>query len=112
MMMIKRFLNVKSIALVAALLFIVACYFAARKVMVSGIELGMSRAEVRKVLGEPTEKVDFMHPGAVGDGWETVLFSSSVYRQSVVVAYDKHDKVDLILIFQDVFGRHFQQIKQ
>lgn len=110
--MIKRVVHLKVIAIAATLLLVATSYFAVRKVMVCGVELGMSRAEVLAILGEPTEKVGFFHPSSHGDGWETILFSTGVFRLTVVVAYDDHGKVNLIMISKDVFGRQFHQMKQ
>jgi len=111
-MMIRRFLSLKVIALAAMLVTVALVYFAARKIMVSDVELGMSRAEVIKVLGEPAEKVPFFYPGSEGEGWQSIVFSKDIFSQAIVVAYDENNKVNLIVIFTHVLGRHFQQIKQ
>lgn len=109
MLTLKRFLNLKTIALVATLVFIVACYFATRKVMVGDVELGMSRADVLEVLGQR-----FMALGFASDEshtaliWEKTLFSEKAFQQHIVVWFDRHDKVTMIgnrvIVFGHIFG--------
>jgi hypothetical protein len=102
----KRFLSLKTICLVATILFLVACYFAARKVMVWDVELGMTRAEVIKVLGEPTES-----QGWFPDAWERTIFNQSIYSRITGIYYDADGKADAICVMHQIFGRQFMDTR-
>ncbi|MFT3881100.1 MAG: hypothetical protein QM703_15740 [Gemmatales bacterium] len=108
----RRFLNLKTIAIVATLLFVVAYYFGARKVMVSGVEPGMSRAEILKILGEPSKDIRMNPPAMIMDRWDTIQIGSGVLDVSVYVTYDVNDRATAVGIISQVFGRSFQHIRQ
>lgn len=101
----NRFLNSKTIAIMATLLVIVACYFAARKVMALDVELGMNEQTVLEAMGNPT------HQGSTAINsktttylWESVCISEKVYQRSIVVWADKEHGVMRIEVYNKVFG--------
>jgi hypothetical protein len=96
----------------ATLLVLVACYFAARKVMASDIELGMDRIEVSKILGKPTEAISLYYQDSEADAWETVVFRRSIYMQAIIVDYDATGKAKLVVVINQVFGHSFEHIRQ
>jgi hypothetical protein len=95
----KRFLNVKAIAIVAALLFLVACYFAVRKVTASDIELGMDRATVYQKLGGPIQWYSWdVHSTAI---WQQTILS---YSRTTIIMFNQSDKVDEVRVENSLFG--------
>lgn len=102
----KRRLSLKLTAAVATLLFIVAWYFGARRVMALNIELGMNRTEVIKVLGEPTEfGLSFDSRGNT-DIWERVVIGRSVYAQYIIVDFNAESKVCQLQVAIRFLGYH------
>ncbi|MFT3883619.1 MAG: hypothetical protein QM703_28720 [Gemmatales bacterium] len=108
----RRFLNPKIIAIVATLLLVAACYFGAKKGMASGVEPGMSRSEIVKILGEPSKDIRMNPPAAIMDRWDTIAIGSGVFEVSVYVTYDVNDRATVVGIIGQVFGRGFQHIRQ
>ncbi len=103
----RRLLNLKTICLVATLVFLVACYFAARKVMVWDVELGMSRAEVIRLLGEPIEFGLSFDSRSSPDCWEQTIVNDKTYRRLIGIYYDDEGKVNLICVVNKLFGHEF-----
>lgn len=103
----KRILNLKVIAIMATLLFIVACYFAARKVMASDIELGMERAALIERLGKPAVQIHFSMRQGELLSWHKSILSESVYRHSIIVTTDSAGTIDSIEIVNLLFGHKF-----
>ncbi len=105
MLKLKRFLNLKTIALAATLVFIVVSYFAARKVMVWDVELGMDKEAVHKVQGSPTTALPRLpHDYAETLFWQKEVIDKSIFQQLTVVLFDEHGKVAGIRNRVRIFG--------
>lgn len=104
----RRFLNFKSIAVIATLLFVVTCYFAVKKVMASIIQLGMERATVIQLLGDPTDETTMIQ----AEVWEKVLISKNIYQQIILVDFDKSGRANFIAVLHVLFGHHLMETRR
>ena len=93
MTIVKRFLNLKVFAIVALLLFVVACYFAARKVMASDIVRGMDKATVIEMLGQPIWVLPPLGDNSEVLFWQRELISQNIFHQDTMVLFDEAGKV-------------------
>ncbi len=73
--------------------------------MVWDIELGMTRAEVIKMLGEPDEFGVYPVPNS--ETWQRIVFSVSIYRRITAVYFDSEGKANLIYVDHDLFDHRF-----
>ncbi len=96
----KRVLNVKAIAIVATLLFVVKAYLAARKVMGSDIELGMSRAAVYEMLGTPIRSA-----GYSWDNHEVAIWQQTIlgYSRTTIITFNLSNEVDEVRVENSLF---------
>ncbi len=99
MLKLKKLFNLKTICLLAMLVFLVACHFATRKIMAWDVELGMSRSEVHKILGKP------MYSGP--DAWELVVINNVIYRRTIIIVCDGEWKVAQIIVMHNILGHEF-----
>lgn len=108
-MTVKRLLNWKVIVTVTALLFLVTCYFAARKIMVWDVKLGMSAEQVLVIMGKPTQQY---FTSVAGDSmtylWESYVLNETVYQRKTAIIVHESKGVTRIVNLNVVFGKGFQ----
>ena len=108
MTIVKRLFSLRVIGLLALLLFIVGSYYATRKVLALGIELGMDRKTVIEVLGKPSCAMRSDDIASFKFAvWNKMLFSKDIYWQQIFLAIDRHGKVEYFQNTHVVFGHEF-----